>query len=143
MSRKESDAMRECREGCIRAKMAEIAEEVVTANFYTDSPTPSRLGEAMREKSRELRDDMTEAFEEGRFYQLKAVREIREDLEASAHEPDHQCIGFQIGNVREIMRQRDELLALLKAADNVTIWDRAFLPENFQERIEAYTLWMK
>ena len=40
--------------------------------------TPSRLGEAMRQKSRELRDDMRVLAEGGAFYRTKALKELRD-----------------------------------------------------------------
>lgn len=52
--------------------------EAINANWYTDNPTPSRLGEALREKSRELRDDMRVLAEGGAFYSTKALKELRE-----------------------------------------------------------------
>lgn len=45
-------------------KLAEIAGE----DWYKDGPTPSKLGEAMRVKERELRDDMDELIAKGAFH---------------------------------------------------------------------------
>lgn len=49
-----------------------------TESWYADNPTPSRLGEALRQKSRDLRDDMRELVSSGAFYRTKALKKLRE-----------------------------------------------------------------